>query len=92
MKIKGAGVGGCDIVLQSGEQNDEDCWCLWGTLNYGFSAYNIPLITDASVREEFESGDVSGDSICHDLSSLGNCYDNAYECTISSEGFCHCHH
>lgn len=30
VKIQGTGVGGCDIVIQPGETNQSDCWCLWG--------------------------------------------------------------
>lgn len=39
VKIGGLGVGGCDVVLQPGEANPTDCWCLWGTLHYTFCAY-----------------------------------------------------
>jgi hypothetical protein len=34
IKIQGTGVGGCDVVLQPGQEDDGDCWCLWGTINY----------------------------------------------------------
>lgn len=39
IKIKGTGVGGCDIIMEPGQANTNDCWCLWGTLNYAFCAY-----------------------------------------------------
>jgi hypothetical protein len=39
VKIQGLGVGGCDILIQPGDSNPSDCWCLWGTLNYSFCAY-----------------------------------------------------
>jgi hypothetical protein len=85
-------VGGCDILLQSGEENDADCWCLWGTVNYAFCAYNKPLPGFNST--ELESGrcpEVTGETkVCNDLSSLGNCYDSGYVCTIDTEGLCHC--
>ena len=29
-------------------------------------------------------------NVCSDLSSLGNCYDSGYVCTIDEEGLCHC--
>ena len=33
VKIQGAGVGGCDVIMQPGDENDSDCWCLWGTIS-----------------------------------------------------------
>jgi hypothetical protein len=33
VKIQGSGVGGCDVIMQAGEENDADCWCLWGTIS-----------------------------------------------------------
>jgi hypothetical protein len=33
IKIKGEGVGGCDIIMTPNSTNDHDCECLWGTLN-----------------------------------------------------------
>ena len=39
IKISGTGVGGCDIIMNQGTVNSNDCWCLWGTLNYAFCAY-----------------------------------------------------
>jgi hypothetical protein len=34
---------------------------------------------------------VTGESLlCSDLSSLGNCYNGAYSCTVDEEGLCHC--
>lgn len=32
IKIQGAGVGGCDILMEPGTENDTDCWCLWGKI------------------------------------------------------------
>jgi hypothetical protein len=91
LKVKGAGVGGCDITLQPGEENAADCWCLWGTLNYEFTAYNIPLVSNAVIQDSNQPADIVGETICNDLSSLGNCYESQYVCTINSEGLCHCH-
>jgi hypothetical protein len=39
VKVQGLGLGGCDVVLDSGEVDGSSCWCLWGTLNYSFCAY-----------------------------------------------------
>jgi hypothetical protein len=33
VKIQGSGVGGCDVIMQAGEENYADCWCLWGTIS-----------------------------------------------------------
>ena len=107
IKIQGSGVGGCDIILQPGETEDSECWCLWGTVNYGFCAYTAsPFgddnklishanITSSTVSDNLKSGRcdvVTGESLtCSDVTSLGNCYDGAYECEIDHEGLCHCH-
>lgn len=101
VKIQGAGVGGCDILLQSGEINESDCWCLWGTVNYGFCAYTASplggnLVSNSTSEESnLKAGRcdvVTGESLtCSDVSSLGNCYDGGYECEIDHEGLCHCH-
>jgi hypothetical protein len=32
IKIQGAGVGGCDILMEPNTENDADCWCLWGNI------------------------------------------------------------
>jgi hypothetical protein len=94
IKIQGAGVGGCDILLSNGDINNE-CWCLWGTINYSFCAYkNSPLGLNESNIDELKQGKcpvITGESlVCSDLSSLGNCYSGAYSCTVDSEGLCHC--
>ena len=100
VKIAGAGVGGCDIVLNPG-QNSTDCWCLWGTINYGFCAYSDGIVGNNSTvanakKEESNVGNgrcdvVTGKSLlCSDVTSLGNCYNGAYSCTIDEGGFCHC--
>jgi len=99
VKIQGAGVGGCDVVLASGEV-DESCWCLWGTLHYSFCAYekkplgadtNATLAEDASEVGSGKCPKVTGENlVCSDLSSLGNCYDKAYTCSVDQEGLCHC--
>lgn len=44
VKIKGTGVGGCDILLNQGENNLNDCWCLWGTINYSFCVYTASKV------------------------------------------------
>lgn len=101
VKIQGAGVGGCDVILQSGMIDQSDCWCLWGTINYSFCAYKKSPIGTESSHNATESAKlgvasgtcpiVTGESlVCSDLSSLGNCYDGAYSCTIDSNGLCHC--
>mmetsp|Transcript_1922 Transcript_1922/g.1897 ORF Transcript_1922/g.1897 Transcript_1922/m.1897 type:complete len:129 (+) Transcript_1922:44-430(+) len=92
VKIQGSGVGGCDILLQPGEENDSSCWCLWGTINYSFCAYSqSPLGNNNTNVESGKCPVVPGESgVCSDLSSLGNCYDGAYFCKIDSTGLCHC--
>jgi len=46
IKISGAGVGGCDVIVESGSQNLQDCDCLWGTVGYKFKAYVYdPILT-----------------------------------------------
>lgn len=99
IKIQGSGVGGCDIILNKGESSDA-CWCLWGTINYSFCAYKkSPLGYTAHnetelAKEDVKSGRcpvVTGESlVCSDLSSLGNCYNGGYSCTVDSNGLCHC--
>lgn len=105
VKIAGAGVGGCDILLQPGESNQYDCWCLWGTVNYGFCSYEQGKVSTYSTEavispdnttdsKNLSTGKckvVTGESLlCSDVSSLGNCYDGAYSCVIDESGFCHC--
>jgi hypothetical protein len=48
VKIAGAGVGGCDIIMHpataSGPtEDDADCACLWGTVGYVFRAW-LPVV------------------------------------------------
>lgn len=98
VKIAGSGVGGCDILLQPGESNQNDCWCLWGTVNYGFCSYEQGIgglnQTETDEKGGLTTGKckvVTGESLlCSDVSSLGNCYDGAYSCVIDESGFCHC--
>eukprot|EP01050_Picozoa_sp_SAG11_P011889 SAG11_NODE_1289_length_5297_cov_8.821855_1_plen_222_part_00 len=40
IKIKGAGVGGCDVLVQPNSTDTHDCKCLWGTLDYTFVAFS----------------------------------------------------
>lgn len=97
VKIQGSGVGGCDVIMQAGEENDADCWCLWGTINYSFCAfqqghlertgYNETETTVSNGRCPVAEGEAA---VCSDLSGLGNCYNGGYVCTIDSEGLCHC--
>lgn len=101
VKIQGTGVGGCDVILQPGQEDASDCWCLWGTINYSFCAYKKSAFGDSDinnstevVKEGVQNGRcpmVTGESlVCSDLSSLGNCYDKSYACTIDEGGLCHC--
>jgi hypothetical protein len=98
VKIKGSGIGGCDIFLQPGEENDNDCTCLWGTVDYAFCAYNKPMNDNTTINNDIDvqkgsCPDVSGETkLCNDLSDLGNCYRNGYTCIISIDGKCDCHH
>eukprot|EP01034_Spumella_vulgaris_P028609 gene28609-35495_t len=40
VKISGLGFGGCDLSLNADSSTySNDCWCLWGTLNYNFCVY-----------------------------------------------------
>ena len=97
IKIQGVGVGGCDILLQPGETNSSDCWCLWGTINYSFCSY-VPTSesfrsnnTNELIVSNGKCPVVTGESLlCSDLSSLGNCYDGAYSCVIDDNGLCGC--
>ena len=84
IRISGAGVGGCDIVLPGGgstnSTDNKDCKCLWGTVGYQFRAYT-----------QVEDGQPNELILCADTKSLGNCYHtHGYSCEVSSEGFCHC--
>jgi hypothetical protein len=99
IKIQGTGVGGCDVLLETGETNPSDCWCLWGTINYSFCVYSAGIGDNISNSSAASYGIVNqgkcpvitGESlVCSDLSSLGNCYDGAYSCTVDSSGLCHC--
>eukprot|EP01031_Cornospumella_fuschlensis_P028301 gene28301-34173_t len=100
IKIQGTGIGGCDIILQPGQNNVNDCWCLWGTINYSFCAYTKNGLADEKAASNTSSSDplkngkcpvVTGESlVCSDLSSLGNCYDGAYSCKVDNTGLCHC--
>lgn len=97
VKIQGTGVGGCDILLSAGQSNNADCWCLWGTINYSFCAYYKSGVNDApQIAQNTTVGAgkcpmVTGETLlCSDLSSLGNCYDKGYSCTVNENGLCHC--
>lgn len=50
VKIKGAGLGGCDVIMQPGTVDTNDCWCLWGTLNYAFCAYTKTVTAQDSLN------------------------------------------
>ena len=69
-----------------------------GTINYSFCAYTASPIGTNATRDEGDLGDgkcpvVTGESLkCSDLSSLYNCYDSGYVCTVDEEGLCHCTH
>jgi hypothetical protein len=69
-----------------------------GTINYSFCAYTAsPLdMLNSTQKEDLKDGKcpvVTGESLkCSDLSSLYNCYDSGYVCTIDEEGLCHCTH
>lgn len=88
------------MLLDPGSANNSDCWCLWGTINYSFCAYSKNLPQDSSTPMiSANSSDVgkgrcpvvTGESLlCSDLTSLGNCYNGAYSCTVDSAGLCHC--
>ena len=101
IKIQGSGVGGCNITLAPGSDSNpvedkSDCWCLWGTINYSFCAYaeKSSSALDSNSTKETGSGKCptgTGESlVCSDLSSLGNCYNGAYACSIDVNGLCHC--
>jgi hypothetical protein len=100
IKIQGTGVGGCDIIMEPGTSNQSDCWCLWGTINYSFCAYykmgaeqKQPELANNSTLTQGRCPVITGESLlCNDLSSLGNCYDSGYSCTIDANGLCHCTH
>lgn len=96
IKIQGTGAGGCDVLLQSGQNNTQDCWCLGGTINYSFCAYKKSLnggddYSNNNVGEG-KCPKVTGESlVCSDLQSLGNCYNiPGYSCYVDVEGLCHC--
>lgn len=99
IKIQGAGVGGCDIVMNPSSNNTNDCWCLWGTLNYSFCAYtklgdgkqDLEQVKNNPAVKSGRCPIITGESLlCSDLSSLGNCYNGAYSCTVDTNGFCDC--
>jgi hypothetical protein len=100
IKIQGAGVGGCDVILQPGSTDPSSCWCLWGTVNYSFCAYDKMTAEEIAAQkagnytapvQDGRCPIVTGESlVCSDLSSLGNCYNGAYSCTVDSAGLCHC--
>ena len=85
VKIRGAGVGGCDILLQPNATDSKHCQCLWGTLSYTFVAWTATT----------DGGEIP---VCSDKKSLGDCYHTkGYQCTVSPSGkgplagaFCHC--
>ncbi len=106
IKIHGAGVGGCDVLIKPGQTDDKDCYCIWGTLDYSFCAYapgrgydesklpeDFPVI-QRDVSTEVTAGRcpaITGETlVCSDLASLGNCYGKAYSCSVESNGLCHC--
>ncbi len=105
IKIQGAGVGGCDVILNPGQTDTSACWCLWGTINYSFCAYTAGALTETATNsstkphggeKDVNLGNgkcaiVTGESLlCSDLTSLGNCYNGAYSCTVDENGLCHC--
>ena len=104
VKIGGAGVGGCDLILAPGAADLSSCWCLWGTLNYGFCAYTAKIgfnnedqsstLNSTQIEDKAGSGrcpKVTGETaLCSDVDSLGNCYGKSYDCFIDVSGLCHC--
>ncbi len=77
VKIQGSGIGGCDILMENGQTNN-DCWCLWGTINYSFCVYtkngmnDVPQIANNTTVGNGKCPVVTGESlVCNDLSSLG---------------------
>jgi hypothetical protein len=85
VRIKGAGVGGCDIIIDSNTTDTKDCSCLWGTVGYKFKAY---------LHDPLDSNESNELPLCEDTKSLGNCYagerGHSYFCNITRDGFCHC--
>jgi hypothetical protein len=101
IKIQGAGVGGCDIIMNNGQVDSSDCWCLWGTLNYSFCAYyqkpfgeEDSVIAPSNSTVEVSDGRcpvITGATLlCKDVTSLGNCYGKGYTCKVASDGTCLC--
>jgi hypothetical protein len=103
IKIHGAGLGGCDVIIKPGQTDNSDCNCLWGTLDYAFCAYapGRGFMTEEEEKEltlpkptEVAAGRcpiVTGETlVCSDLATLGNCYDKGYSCSVESNGLCHC--
>uniref|UniRef100_A0A7S2S9J9 Uncharacterized protein n=1 Tax=Rhizochromulina marina TaxID=1034831 RepID=A0A7S2S9J9_9STRA len=84
VSLKGEGVGGCDGAEQPIAPNGtdaSDCWCLWGTLNYHFYAFD-----DLHPSMDYP--------LCKST-SIGNCYASGYTCTITDgesarTGLCSC--
>ena len=53
IKITGLGIGGCDVIMNTGDINSNDCWCQWGVLNYAFCAYTK---TGIDAKDSFMNG------------------------------------
>jgi len=71
IKIQGAGVGGCDVLLDSGEIDLESCWCLWGTLNYSFCAYEKSKVK--GINSEGDSSNFNNSTAHADVVANGRC-------------------
>jgi hypothetical protein len=63
--------------MENGQTNN-DCWCLWGTINYSFCVYTKNGLNDVTqIANNTTVGNgkcpvVTGESlVCNDLSSLG---------------------
>jgi hypothetical protein len=90
--------------LKTDRVTSDDCWCLWGTLNYNFCAYakpsklqiasNITKISDLPKAISLLGCpliDEEGDPLlCSDEKALGNCYNKAYQCVVTETGRCDC--
>ena len=83
VKIKGEGVGGCDIIMTPNSTSTA-CDCLWGTLNYRFHVYQPGAAKNSDSNATVEV------PVCSDLKGLGNCYGKDYHCVITEDKLCHC--
>lgn len=95
--VEGAGPAaeGCEVVnIESSAKNKVDCKCMKGLKKYKFCAYQDSDIDDSTNDDQAANDNCPNKPgyalVCGDMTGLGKCNDEKYQCTVTSEGRCNC--